>query len=67
MHGLYTYTEPLFMLLLVLATTAALFKGVFRADRETLAFSWKLAAGIGSGLISVIVWYLMYTWTYLSW
>ena len=67
MHGLYAYTEPLFMLLLLLATATALFMGVFRANRETLAFSWKLAAGIASGLISVVVWYLMYTWTYLSW
>ena len=67
MHGLFYYTQPLFALILFLFTGVALFMGVFKAHKETASLPKKIGVGVLSGLISVIGWGFMYSWTYLSW
>ncbi|GEM_PF-719174 len=67
MHGIYYVILPLFAVLLVLLTSAALYMGVFRAHRDTASFGRKIFSGIAGGAISCLVWFFMYSHQYLGW
>ena len=67
MHGIYYVILPLFAVLLVTLTTAALYMGVFKAHRETATFGKKTVSGIASGTLSALVWFFMYSHQYLGW
>lgn len=66
MHGIYVYLQPAFMLVLVLATTVALYMGVFHAHRKAATGS-KAVFGVLSGLISAVSWLFMYSHHYIGW
>lgn len=57
----------LLALLLFAATGAALYMGVFKADKTTRGMGYKAFSGLGSCLISAVAWYYMYSFYYLSW
>jgi len=67
MNGLVLIVEPMFMILLILATAAALYMGLFKARGALVSAPRKWLSGIVSGLVSGIAWMLMYSWYYLSW
>ncbi|MFA7167116.1 MAG: hypothetical protein WC124_14910 [Desulfoplanes sp.] len=67
MHGIYYYLEPLFMVFLMLVTTAALYMGIFKADHTSTSFSKKIFSGIASGVFSVAAWSFLYSHHYLGW
>lgn len=67
MHGIYYYLKPLFVIFLMLMTLAALYMGVFKADRTSASFSSKVFSGIASGIISVVTWSVLYSHQYLGW
>ena len=46
MNGLTLIVEPLFMLLLILASAAALYMGLFKAHLAGASAPWKWLAGI---------------------
>jgi len=67
MHGIYYVILPMFAVLLVLLSTAALYMGVFKAHRETVSFTKKTISGIASGTASCLAWFFMYSHHYLGW
>lgn len=67
MHGIYYVILPLFAVLLVFLTTAALYLGVFKAGRDTASAFRKTVSGIASGAISCLAWFFMYSHHYLGW
>ncbi len=67
MHGIYYVTEPAFAVFLVLASTAALYMGIFKAHRPTMSFAKKTFSGLVSGSISCLAWFFMYSHQYLGW
>lgn len=67
MHGIYYIIKPLFALFLILATSAALYMGIFKAHRETATFKKKTLSGIASVLLSCCIWAVLYSHHYLGW
>lgn len=67
MHGLYFVTNLIFFAVLLLATGAALYMGVFRAHRDGVSMASKFFRGVLSALISGATWFGLSSWTYLSW
>ncbi|WP_272699487.1 hypothetical protein [Desulfovibrio sp. Fe33] len=67
MHGIYYVILPLFAVLLVVLTTAALYMGVFKADRESASPFRKTVSGIASAAVSCLAWFFMYSHHYLGW
>ena len=67
MLGIYFYLQIAFAVFLRGATRAARSMGVFPAHRGTVALGRKSLAAVVSVLLSVIVWFFLYSWTYLSW
>lgn len=67
MHGIYYVLLPLFAVLLVVLTTAALYMGLFRAARPTVSTARKAFSGIASGVIACLAWFFMYSHRYLGW
>lgn len=67
MHGIHLYLQPAFMLVLVLATGAALYMGLFRAHRTGLGLGRKILCGLASGVLSAVVWNILYSHQYLGW
>lgn len=57
----------LLALILFTATGAALYMGVFRADKAARGWGYKALAGLGSYLISGVAWYYLYSFHYLGW
>ncbi len=57
----------LLALLLFAASGAALYMGLFRADKTGRGWGYKAFAGVGSCLISGVAWYYMYSFHYLGW
>lgn len=67
MHGIYSIILPLFAVLLVLLTTAALYMGVFRAHRDGASAVRKALSGVASGALACLAWFFMYSHQYLGW
>ena len=67
MHGIYYIIQPLFAVLLVLMTAAALYMVVFKAHRDTASFAKKVVSGITGGLFSCLAWFFMYSHQYIGW
>lgn len=67
MHGIYYVILPLFAVLLVVLTGAALYMGVFKAHRDTASFTRKTLSGLVSGAISCLAWATLYSHHYLGW
>ena len=67
MNGMYLVIEPCFLAFLLLASGAALYMGVFRACGPAVSWPRKWISGLLSGLIAGVAWFLMYSWSYLSW
>jgi len=67
MNALPLIVEPMFMILLILATATALYMGLFKAHRPTVTAPVKWLAGIVSSLGSAMIWIFLYSWYYLSW
>lgn len=67
MLGIYFYLQILFAVLLLWASSTALYMGVFHAHRDGASLRFKTAASCLSVLLASVFWYGMYSWTYLSW
>lgn len=67
MLGLSFYTQILFSVFLIWATTTALYMGVFHGHRGTVSFSGKQMRVAISLLLACTIWFFLYSWTYLSW
>lgn len=53
--------------ILVCATAAALYLGIFRAGSERAGLARKALSGLASGLLSLVIWGLLYSHRYLGW
>ena len=67
MTGITFYLQILFALLLFWATSTAIYMGVFHAHRAQVGLGRKHLCLAASSLLSLIVCFLMYSWSYLSW
>lgn len=67
MHGIYYYLQPAFLLLLVLAGAAALYLGVFKAQRPGRRAGTRALCGVLSGVLSAAFWIVLYSHQYLGW
>lgn len=67
MHGIHYVILPLFAVLLVLLTMAALYMGVFKAHRDTASAARKAVSGVASGILACLTWFFMYSHRYLGW
>ena len=67
MLGIYFYLQIAFAVFFFFATIAALYMGVFHAHRNTVALGRKSLAAVVSVSLSVVAWFFLYSWTYLSW
>ena len=75
MLGIYFFLQIMFALLLLMASSAALymgvyqgiFRGIFQANRKSLALGPKFLAEVLCVGVSALCWFFMYSWTYLSW
>ena len=67
MNGLFFYTQIAFAVVLFWATAATLYMGVFHAHRHGVAWARKAMAGFCSSVVSMTMWFFMYSWTYLGW
>ncbi|WP_243545710.1 hypothetical protein [Pseudodesulfovibrio tunisiensis] len=67
MHGIYYITEPTLAAFLVLASTAALYMGAFKAHKSTASLVKKAFSGIASGTVSALAWFFMYSHQHLGW
>ncbi|NDV19842.1 hypothetical protein GO013_10460 [Pseudodesulfovibrio sp. JC047] len=67
MHGIYYVILPLFAVLLVLLSASALYMGVFRAHGDTVSYTKKVFSGIASGVVSCLVWSILYSHHFLGW
>ncbi|WP_461208617.1 hypothetical protein [Desulfocurvus sp. DL9XJH121] len=65
MHGIYLYLQPAFLVVLVLATAAALYMGIFKAHRKGAGA--KALWGTASGVLSAAVWAFFYSHQYMGW
>lgn len=57
----------LMALLLLLATSATLYLGVFKAGKPGAGMTKKFFSGLAASVISVVFWYGAYGYTYLGW
>ena len=55
------------LVLLVLASGAALYMGLFQSHRKSASFGKKALSGIISYGVSACVWFFMYSFHYLGW
>ncbi len=55
------------MVLLCLASGAAIHMVIFKAHRETASFSRRVLGGIAAFGISAVIWFFMYSHHYLGW
>lgn len=67
MPGIYFYLQILFAILLFWATATALYMGVFHAHHAEVAAGRKHICLAVSALLSLIICFFMYSWSYLSW
>jgi hypothetical protein len=57
----------LLALLLFLASSAALYMGLFKAHRQGRTQGFKALGGLVSGGVSGVFWFYAYGFTYLGW
>lgn len=57
----------LLAVILFLATGAALYMGLFKADKPAKGLKYKFFSGLCSYGTSLTVWYFMYSYRYLDW
>ncbi len=55
------------MILLVLASTASMYMGLFKAHREEVSLGKKTFASLTSSLISMVAWFLLFSHYYIGW
>ena len=67
MTGITFYLNILFALLLFWATATAIYMGVFHAHRPDCGQGRKHICLVFSSLLSFVICFFMYTWSYLSW
>ncbi|WP_077073565.1 hypothetical protein [Mailhella massiliensis] len=67
MTGITFYLQILFALLLFQAVAAALYLGVFRAGRKGYGTGGRYLRLAASSLLSFVVCFFLYSWSYLSW
>lgn len=67
MLGIYFYLQILFAVFLLWATSTALYMGLFHAHGATVQLHKKSIAAVVSVALASGIWYMMYSWTYLSW
>ena len=67
MTGITFYLQILFALLLFWAAATAIYMGVFHAHRPQCGTGCRHLCLAASSLLSLVVCFLMYSWSYLSW
>lgn len=67
MTGITFYLQVLFALLLFWATATAIYMGVFHAHGAQCSLGRKHLCLAASSLLSFVLCFLMYSWSYLSW
>ena len=67
MTGITFYLNILFALLLFWATATAIYMGVFHAHRSGCGLGRKHICLVFSSLLSLVICFLMYSWSFLSW
>jgi hypothetical protein len=67
MYGIAFYTEILFLLFLLQASSMALYMGVFRAHAPETGLRKKVLSASASVLIALAAWSFMASWTYIGW
>ena len=67
MSGIAFYTQIVFSVFLLWATSAALYMGVFHAHRDTVSLRSKHLRGVFSVILACVIWFFLYSWSYLSW
>jgi len=55
------------MILLILASTATIYMGIFKAHRVEVSFGKKTVATLTSSLISIVSWLLLFSHHYIGW
>lgn len=67
MLGLSFFGQIFLAIVLIWALTCVVYMGIFHAHRDGVALGFKTLAGFVSITISLVLCYLAYSWTYLSW
>ncbi len=67
MTGITFYLQLLFALLLFWATATAIYMGVFRAHSPSCGAGCRHLCLAASSLLSLVICFFMYSWSYLSW
>lgn len=67
MTGITFYLQILFALLLFWATATAIYMGVFHAHSPRYGLGRKQLCLAASSLLSLVICFFMYSWSYLSW
>ena len=67
MTGITFYLQILFALLLFWATATAIYMGVFHAHSPRCGAGRRHLCLAASSLLSLVICFLMYSWSYLSW
>lgn len=67
MTGTTFYLQILFALLLFWATATAIYMGVFHAHRADCGTGRRHLSLAASSLLSLVICFFMYSWSFLSW
>lgn len=67
MPGIYFYLQILFAALLFWATGTAIYMGIFHAHRPEASAGKKHFCLALSAVLSFLICFFMYSWSYLSW
>lgn len=67
MYGVAFYTEIIFLLFLLFASSMALYMGIFRAHQSGIGLKRKVFSASFSALIAIVAWSFMASWTYIGW
>lgn len=65
--GISFFGQIFLAIILVWAVATAVYMGIFHAHREGVALGFKTLAGFVAVTVSLVLCYLAYSWTYLSW
>lgn len=67
MYGIAFYTEIIFLLFLLFASSLALYMGLFRAHAPSAGAGRKVISASCSALIALTAWFFMASWTWIGW
>lgn len=67
MYGVGFYLQIIFFIFILWATTTALYMGVFHAHGVNVSALRKTFSSIISLAMATLIWFFLYSWTYLSW